>query len=393
MKELRMKKFLLILIVVSITVGVTFSQTSITGVTSRDARAMGMGGAFRVFSDGYSSFFGNPAGFAGMGSLTLLDLSTWAYIRPTSSTINDIKNLTNGSMSDTDILTMMGNMIGQNGFGAGTSVGLGWAGKGFALGANVILDVPIGGAFPLGTKVAAVSQADGVLGFGIPFKFGIFGIKFGIDGRVFYRLNAPSPGWTFVDIATGLMGGGSTDTLFQNLKLYGGYGFAADAGAVFNIGPILFGFSARDLGLAFKMKQISLYDLTIGGFSAIPIDGTIPFTLTPQYAAGLGMRLFENGLFEPSIYAEVEDPINLITKSTNITSDFFMDLHLGAQLRLLRFITLRGGLNKGWYSLGAGIDLSLLEIDAAVFTEEMGLYPGNKGRTGISIQAAIRFGR
>jgi hypothetical protein len=53
----------------------------------------------------------------------------------------------------------------------------------------------------------------------------------------------------------------------------------------------------------------------------------------------------------------------------------------------------RGGLNKGWISVGAGIDLALLEIDAAVFTEEMGLYPGNKGRTGISVQAAIRFGR
>ncbi len=388
-----MKKFILILIVASLTVGAAFGQTAIPGVTPKDARAMGMGGTFRVFSDGYSSFFGNPAGFAGRGSLTLRDVSTWAYIRPSTNTINDIKSLVSGSMSNAQILTMMGNMIGQNGFGAGTSVGLGWAGKGFALGANVILDAPIGGAFPLGTKVGAVSQADGVLGFGIPFKFGIFGLKLGVDGRVFYRLNAPSPGWTFIDIATGLMGGGSTDTLLQSLKLYGGYGFAADAGAVFNIGPILFGFSARDLGLAFKMKQISVYDLTTGGFSALPFDGTVPFTLSPQYAAGLGMRLFENGLFEPSIYAEVEDPINLITKSTNITSDLFMDLHLGAQLRLLRFITLRGGLNKGWYSLGAGIDLAILELDAALFTEEMGLYPGNKGRTGISVQAAIRFGR
>ena len=388
-----MKRILLILVILAIAASGTFGQTAITGVTPKDARSMGMGGTFRVFSDGYSSFFGNPAGFAGQGSLTLADVSTWAYIKPTTSTINDVQNLINGSMSDSELLTMLGNMIGQNGFGAGTSVGLGWAGKGFALGANVILDAPIGGAFPLGTKVAAVSQADGVLGFGIPIKLGIVGLKIGLDGRVFYRLNAPSGGWTFIDIATGLMGGGSTDTLLQSLKLYGGYGVAADAGAVLNVGPVLFGFSVRDLGMAFKMKEISVYDLTTGGFNAIPFNGTLPFTLTPQYAAGVGIRLFENGLFEPSVYAEVDDPIYLVSHISSFTTDIFMKLHAGAQLRLLRFLTVRGGLNKGWISVGAGIDLALLEIDAAVFTEEMGLYPGNKGRTGISVQAAIRFGR
>lgn len=388
-----MKRILLILVVFAIAAGGTFGQTAITGVTPKDARSMGMGGAFRVFSDGYSSFFGNPAGFAKHGSLTLADVSAWAYVKPTAETLTDIQKFMDNTTSKTDKIAILGDFISKNGFGAGTSVGLGWAGKGFALGANVIFDAPIGGAFPLGTKAVAVSQADGVLGFGIPIKLGIVGLNIGFDGRVFYRLNSPAGGWTFIDIATGLMGGGSTDDLFKSLKLYGGYGFAADAGAVLNIGPVLFGFSVRDLGLAFKMAQISVYDLTTGGFNAIPFDGALPYALTPQYAAGVGIRLFENGLFEPSVYAEVDDPINLIAKSTDLATDVFMNLHAGAQLRLLRFITVRGGLNKGWISVGAGIDLALLEIDAAVFTEEMGLYPGNKGRTGISVQAAIRFGR
>jgi len=388
-----MKRIIIIVMALCLVAGTAFGQTAITGVTPKDARSMGMGGTFRVFSDGYSSFFGNPAGFAGMGSLTLLDLSTWAYIKPTTSTIADIEKLIGGSMTNSQILTMLGDMIGQNGFGAGASMGLGWAGKGFALGANVVLDLPIGGAFPLGTKVSEVSQADGVLGFGIPLNFGIVRLKIGLDGRVFYRLNAPTTGWGFADIITTLMNNGSTDDLLKSLKLYGGYGFAADAGAVLNVGPVLFGFSVRDLGLAFKMKEISAYDIYSGGFSAIPTTGTIPFTLTPQYAAGLGARFFENGSFEPSVYAEVDDPIGLISNFDSITTDIFMNLHAGAQLRLFKFITARAGLNKGWISLGAGIDLAFLEIDAAMFTEEMGLYPGNRGRSGISVQAAVRFGR
>jgi len=34
-----------------------------------------------------------------------------------------------------------------------------------------------------------------------------------------------------------------------------------------------------------------------------------------------------------------------------------------------------------------------LELDAAIFTEELGLYPGDKGRSGLSVQVGIRFGR
>ena len=52
---------------------------SITAVPWRDARSMGMGGASLLFSQGYDSFFGNPAGFAQKASLTLGDLSFWGY--------------------------------------------------------------------------------------------------------------------------------------------------------------------------------------------------------------------------------------------------------------------------------------------------------------------------
>ncbi|GAB6276304.1 MAG: hypothetical protein SAMD01599839_08440 [Rectinema sp.] len=124
----------------------------------------------------------------------------------------------------------------------------------------------------------------------------------------------------------------------------------------------------------------------------MPIAGTTAAALTPTYSTGLGIRLFENEKFEPSLYAEVDDPISLFS-STDIMTDVFNSLHAGAQLRLLRFISVRGGLNKGWYSVGAGLDLSFVEIDAAIFTEELGLSPGDKGRSGLSVQAAIRFGR
>jgi hypothetical protein len=154
----------------------------------------------------------------------------------------------------------------------------------------------------------------------------------------------------------------------------------------------MLGFTARNLGLAFKVGSFTAQDVIDYNISALPFSGTTAAALTPTYTAGLGLRLFENTKFEPSVYAEVDDPIALFS-SSDILTDLLTSLHAGAQIRILNFLNIRGGLNKGWYSVGAGLDLSFLEIDAAIFTEELGAYPGDKGRSGLSVQAAIRLGR
>ncbi len=78
-----MKRKAIIVILLILATAMASAQTALEfiEVTPKDARTMGMGGAFHVFSQGYSSFFGNPAGFAGANSsLTLTDLSVWAYL-------------------------------------------------------------------------------------------------------------------------------------------------------------------------------------------------------------------------------------------------------------------------------------------------------------------------
>ena len=63
-------------------------------------------------------------------------------------------------------------------------------------------------------------------------------------------------------------------------------------------------------------------------------------------------------------------------------------LHMGMELSFARFIALRAGFNKGLLSLGLGLDLSLIELDAAIFSEQPG---DEKIRTGIALQAALRI--
>ncbi len=62
---MKRKAIFVILLILAIFAASAQSTLQFSGVTPKDARSMGMGGTFRVFSQGYSSFFGNPAGFGG----------------------------------------------------------------------------------------------------------------------------------------------------------------------------------------------------------------------------------------------------------------------------------------------------------------------------------------
>ncbi len=391
-----MKRKAILVILLIATLAAASAQVdpiTFSAIMPKDARSMGMGGAFRVFSQGYSSFFGNPAGFAGTtSSLTLADISAWAYLAPTSENVGRVQQIIEGT-ADSEIPGWAGDWIVSNhGLGAGASMGGGWVGKkGVAVGVTLVTDEVVSGDSLLGSKLVSATQANAVIGFAYPFDIGPVWVKAGADGRVFYRMQSdPTAGWPFSTILNDYLQNESVD--YSTLKLYGGYGFAADAGLVFGIGPVMLGFTARDFGLEFKVGSFNAQNLIDNNISALPLSGTTTATLTPSYTAGLGLRFFENSKIEPSVYAEVDDPIALFS-SSDILADLFTSLHAGAQIRLLNFLNIRGGLNKGWYSLGAGLDLSFLEIDAAFFTEELGAYPGDKGRSGISVQAAIRLGR
>ncbi|OQB99050.1 MAG: hypothetical protein BWX81_00029 [Spirochaetes bacterium ADurb.Bin110] len=390
---MKRKAIFIILLILAIFAASAQTALEFTEVIPKDARTMGMGGAFRVFSQGYSSFFGNPAGFAGANSsLTLTDLSVWAYLAPTTQNVERVKSIIDGSATDSDILGYAADwIISNNGFGAGLSLGGGWVGKkGIAIGVTLVSDEVVAGSSLLGSKLVSATQLNGILGYAYPFNIGPVSLRIGLDGRAFYRVQSdPVTGLPFSTILNDVLNDNFTAS---TITLLGGYGFAADVGLVAGIGPVMLGLSARDFGLEFKVGNFTAQNIIDDNIKAFPLLGTTAAKLNPSYAAGLGVRLFENGKFEPSIYTELENPQKLFS-SSDIIASTLASLHAGAQVRLLRFITVRGGLNKGWYSLGAGIDLSFLELDAAIFTEELGLYPGDKGRSGISVQVGIRFGR
>lgn len=365
-----------------------FAQTSLNGLYPKDARSMGMGGAFGSLAAGYQAFFGNPAGFSGPGSLTIADFSAWAYLRPTPENLLSLAKASGGQMTDEDSAEFVDRLIAENGFGGGASVGIGWSGKGFGLGLTVVSDALATGTSIADATMKVRNQANAVVGVAMPLELGPFNFSIGIDIRAFYRLDSDGE-WSLATLAAAAMSGQGITAEVSDLMALGGIGLALDTGATVSIGPFRAGFMVRDYGYRFSMGET-----TVGGLVsdlALPVEGANAYALTPIYTAGLGLDLRNNPFLTTSLYAEVDDPIEFFSAADEDLESVLSRLHAGAELEFLKFLSLRVGMNKGLVSIGAGLDFALLEVDAALFTQYIDLSTMPRGRSGIAVQAAIRF--
>jgi hypothetical protein len=77
---------------------------------------------------------------------------------------------------------------------------------------------------------------------------------------------------------------------------------------------------------------------------------------------------------------------------TDNSVQFGQKIHLGTEISL-PLIDLRAGINEGYLTYGAGVNLYFLKIDAAYYTEERGTYPGqtpdNRIQIGVSLDLSF----
>jgi hypothetical protein len=393
-----MRRFLILALMVAVLAGSVsaYANPTYSSLSTKDARSMGSGGTSLLFSTGYDCFFGNPAGLAGPGSLTLGDASLWGYLPVTPGNLNELQALLEGtpnSVPQADVETAFDNFLADNSeLGFGGSVGLGWAGKGFGVGATVVSEARLAGYDFANSRIVVQNQFNAILGFGVPVNLGPLHLSVGADARAFYRLDTRGYGWGNAhDIVLGALGydGYDFDSLVNPKYMTGGFGYAIDAGATLKLGPFMAGFMARDLFGKLQLGDATVQDIMEN--ANYPMDGTNEVSLEATYTGGVGLSFNENGLFAPSLYAETDDIpglVEAIKSGLTDTESVLASIRVGGQLRLLKIFLLRGGLNKNCLSVGAGIDLHLIRVDVAMFGEDIGdLQP----RTGLSVRAAVKF--
>ena len=187
------------------------------------------------------------------------------------------------------------------------------------------------------------------------------------------------------------------------MNVYHGLGIALDAGVIWEAGPFRAGLALRDIGAKFAYKNTPADEFAafLGTNSALPAEGeastvlledsyTIPMSLRLGLAFHPDLGALKS-LIDPMVHVEYRETFYTEEDSTEANQSFFTKLHAGAEVKLLSFLKLRGGLYQGYLTAGAGIKLLFLDVNVAYFSQEKGIVTGAKRSSGLTAEVALRF--
>lgn len=285
----------------------------------------------------------------------------------------------------------------------GGQVGLGYVGNGIGLGLFANTEATVDGTNILRATGLAYNTITFVGGLGL--TFGNLDLGVSIRPTVFgYSTVNAAP------IMASFLAGGSIDftTMFANTVYYGS-GLGVDVGARWRLGPLSLGLAVKDvLGTQISYRKSDFgtyYDSLLA--ASLPVGSelsadeqadawTIPMKVNAgiEFDPDLGVLSY---LIDPSIGVDLLDmtsAIRLWQSGEEITPEKVLEmLNFGGELGLLRFLTLRGGYYGGYISGGVGLDIFLIDINAAIagdFGRDEG---GQWGFTNVggSVELGIRF--
>ncbi len=351
---------------------------------------MAQGGASTAEARGYDALFTNPAGFSRTpGSLTVLTTSAWMYGNPARlfGTLGD-------PSPQAAVDTFTGEVTG-GGAGFGAAAGIGYVGRGLGLGLTLVTDSYLYGPTVLGASGDASVTLGAVAGFALPINLAGVKLHLGADFRPMARVRAPINDQTAFDLLAAMQDGGDPLTQLGSVAAFHGFAFGLDLGAIAELGGFRLGLAVRDfLGTRFSYGQSTVEDIlgslqsslafptspAAPGEYLIPMDVRLGFAWHPDLGAA-------KKFIDPVLQVDLQDIVGVLQDKRSP----WALLHLGAEVELLSFLTLRAGLNQGYVTLGAGMKLLLLDVSGAVFTREMGKHLGDRPNSGMILEGAIRL--
>lgn len=365
---------------------------------------MAQGGSFTAVASGYNSLMTNPAGFAmsktykyeesvdengervvekkEKGEVTVIGVLPYAVINPFTL----MEDLSSESLTDAIL-----NQSETNGIGAGTQIGLGYVGHGFGFGLVTTVDM----MFPQTDNILGIDgnvnvTSAFVAGYAHKFYLGPIGLSVGADVRPMWRIKVQD---IDVDTMFSIIDGGDVD--YAALDVLTGFAIGFDLGAIAEWKMFSMGLSFRDIGhTRYLYQQSSGEDILLDPFSGTEYTG-LDYITPMTMRLGLGVhpdlgRLSK--LIDPKVHIEyVVSMIDSDDVADYEDQSFWVNLHAGAEIRLLSFIALRAGLSSGYLSAGIGLDLIFLELNAALYSLEAGSHSGSSQQMGASVELAFRF--
>ncbi len=392
-------------------------QTNRSFVTS--PRVLGMGDAGVAFASRQTAFFYNPAHIGRSASLIHINIA--GVHGAISNTVVDQVEFFNNrlqpaidtgidNLSDAELRSLYEDTFAQgqarssvNGQFLLPSIVIG--GKGLGVGAGVFattgLDYRIENAGLGLPQLNVVSTTDimGVATVGLDLQkmMGFSGLAVGITGKYTRR---------FLTVKNKPIDAFSSD---ENVYFIEGRSLGFDVGVLYDVGLIPLPGTLTLGATAYDIRASDFDYIFYGTPADLPVIGdqmdsddfvvdpvqaerevqhaNDRYALSPSYRIGVAYSPPSIGfLGSLSVAADY-----IGYKHATVDQSFFAHLHMGAQMRLLRILKVRGGLSQGYPTFGAGLGLGIIHFDYAFYGVEDGRIPGQIRNQRHSAQVRIGF--
>lgn len=324
------------------------------------ARALGMGNAYTAIVNDSDALFYNP------GALCKAEGFTWEILDPLVgvggySNVGNVQDIQN-AQGNAAFVSALENFFGQR------------VSADVAMKTSILvpcIEVAGFGSFHMSVTMnnppyptmAIRAYADYGEAAGFAFDLVPKAVTLGLAARYDTRYGSEVP------LGPGLVADMNTSTLTDQLY-NGGYGFGADAGIVATLPTPI-------------KPTFSLVYKNIGYTSFYPVSGAAAPPRIPQeliVGAGASWDTLLLSIRPAVDFKHLDMDNEQIGKK----------IHAGLEIAL-PIISVRGGFYQGYYTLGGGVDLGFLRVDAADYGVEMGEYPGQDEDRRYMVQARLEI--
>lgn len=333
------------------------------------AKTAGFGGAYSALETGFDTLSTNPAALAFVSS-------EWSVSRVAAHASGPLFDLPSVIQSD-DLATGLLDLVAKNKgvyFGADVTgpLAFGKVDKNFGFG--VFNRSVMSADVPSLTRANIYAGEEFLLtgGYGLTvFSKDAHSVAVGLQMKGFFQTFLYESG-TSIAVLNAFTSF-DVDTIPTSLST----GFGLDAGALYRFGDHLnVAVSCKDLYTPVFTSKYANYSDFLDGNAGI---STGTDRLDPLLSAGVAfsLPLPEDWITvtDWKVMADYRDFLDLLKP---IYRNPILNVALGTELVLLDVVSLRAGLNETYLSAGLGLDLSLFQIDFAMYGSELGVDPGKR---------------
>lgn len=347
--------------------------------TIPSARTSAMGGPHAALAEGFASLFNNPAGYeSAPPQIEVSDIGIQL-----SGPIFDIAGVVaqgaggniSSILSSPNVQTLLQSIYAVMGLTGPISFAYVGHGLGFGIfnTSRISMNNPV--PFTVGLSMGEQLLLVGGYAFRIPLPASLDST---LDAGI--NMKGVLQGTSYVEKSLAdfpTLFSSPNSSIFLDSPFYFDTAIGLDAGLRYTYhGVLSVGLVGRNLYTPDLESEYSTLQGFLNGTATptktntvIPLDLSVGVLYTPK------IRFLGQNLSDLKLMVDYNDALGFLTHPTTAKNPL-LNIGIGSEITLLRILDLRAGFYQGLFSAGFGVNLKYVEIDTAMFGNELSTQPG-----------------